>query len=192
MHKTHLIVSSIFLLLTACENSKDDSFQKLNEKVTELENRLAISEHQLFDLKNSVSDLSTKLNASDNKDRVFLIVGNNDSIPLATSIGKLTLSIKDVQPFANGSKVFLNFGNPLNTDVKDIKFNIHYGMLDKYGLPDASSEKSKEVKIIEPLKSGSWNIVDVVLENLPVTNLGYISIDSFEISTISLRSYNNK
>ena len=94
--------------------------------------------------------------------------------------------MSNIEPYASGSKVSIVFGNPLSATLNNVKFTVDYGSLDKDGLVIDTTEKSKEISLMEPLSTASWNRTKLLLESLPIKELGYIRIHDLTISSISL------
>lgn len=106
----------------------------------------------------------------------FLTPGADGYTTLKFDLGVLTVSISDVIEYANGSKVTLQFGNPLSSTINGLNVKIEYGEVDEEGLPMNENQKMKEITFNEPLRSGSWSKVSVVLEGIPSTKLGFVRV----------------
>lgn len=85
----------------------------------------------------------------------FINTGSTSFETIKTMIGTITVNIADVQPFANGSKVKLVFGNPHSANLSSVKFTIDYGSLTKEGALKDGTEKSKEITLPDTLYAGS-------------------------------------
>lgn len=182
-----IAVCILLMALVGCEGSKVESTNsELVNKVSELESRLSINEAQLHELKNQVSDVSVNELIRKFEKIVFLKVGTKEFLPITTEVGVITVNLSNIEPYANGSKVSIVFGNPLSATINNAKFTVDYGSLDKDGLVIDATEKSKEISLIEPLSAGSWNKTELLLEALPVSELGYIRIHSLTVSNIGL------
>ena len=182
-----IVLGIALVALIGCEDSKvESSNSELANKVSELESRLSINEAELFEIKNQVSDVSVNELIRKYEKIVFLKVGTKEFLPITTEVGVITVNLSNIEPYANGSKVSLVFGNPLSATINSVKFTVDYGSLDKDGLVISASEKSKEISLIEPLNAASWNKTELLLEALPINELGYIRIHSLTVSNISL------
>ena len=183
MKKT-LIVFFISFTLIAC--SKKETQEAIsstvgmngsnNSQIELLEQRIKALEdkNEWDDLFNNVIDKV-----------VFIKVGAKEFQPIKTSVGFITVSIRNIEPFASGSKVHLDFGNPTSAGLK-IKFKIDYGSLGKDGLVKKDTEKTKDVSVLETIKAASWNKTEVILDGLPNNELGYIRIHDLESPEIIL------
>ena len=85
---------------------------KSNQKIIELENRIdkidkSIDENQK---KYEFDKLISKINQF-----AFLTPGSDGYSTVSFDLGTLTVSLNDIKPYANGSKITLEFGNPLAT-----------------------------------------------------------------------------
>ena len=150
---------------TLSEQSK--TIKELTDRVSKLE------------VNNITADFMKKFDS-----QAYLETGENSFQALKTNVGYLTVNIRDVTPYANGSKVKLVFGNPLTAQIKDIKFTITYGSYDKSKLP--KEEKTKEISLPTVFYSGKWNSVDIILEGIPTAELAYMKIENFTFGIISL------
>lgn len=182
-----LFFASISLL--GCNQSLPLSkLQEQDAKINELSKKLEQTQLQFNLLKIKVSEISIN-DMFRNFDKIaFLKIGTTNFSPIVTEIGTITVHVADVEAFANGSKVTLVFGNPLSATITNVKFNVDYGTLDKDGVIKDGTEKTKEVSLPQPLNAASWNNVEVILESLPVNELGYIRVHDLNVSSISLYS----
>ncbi len=150
-------------------------------------NSLVNIENELEGLKTRITDLELHKDFDEiikNADSiVYLTIGAKGYYPIKTSIGFITVSIEDIKPFAAGSKLVLDFGNPSSAGI-DFKFKIDYGLLDAKSLPDKKFEKTKDVDVPTRLKAGHWNKVEIILDELPNNKLGYIRIHDLETKAI--------
>ena len=146
-----------------------------NSKIELLEQRIKTLED-----KKEIDDFVNSFNRV-----VFIKIGTKEFQPIQTSVGFITVSIRDIQPFASGSKIHLDFGNPTSAGLK-IKFKIDYGSFNKDGSIKKEVEKTKDVNVVDTIKSASWNKTEVILEGLPNNELGYIRIHDLESPEIIL------
>lgn len=184
---TILLIS--ILLLSGC-TEKASSANNLEERINELSTRLDTATTELDTLKKESSKVAMNEMFRSWESIAFLNTGSTNFSPIKTDVGTITVNIADIQPFANGSKVTLAFGNPLNANLSSIKFTVDYGSLDENGAVIDGTEKSKEIKLAESFNAGSWIKSPIVLEGLPFAELGYIRVHDFTISSIALRGSN--
>jgi hypothetical protein len=114
MHFICIIVLSL-TVLTSCN---DDS------KVSELENRIKSMEDQILILQKD--GIHQKID-SEYDGYTFLDPGDQGFGTIKLDIGSVTVSLKDIQEYANGSKVTLDFGNPHTAQINKVKFDVDYG-----------------------------------------------------------------
>jgi hypothetical protein len=82
----------------------------------------------------------------------------------------------NVQPYANGTRVTLRFGNLLSATINGAKAKLEWGSVDAKGSPKNESAQSREVSFTESLRAGAWTNVQVVLEGVPATELGFVRV----------------
>jgi len=105
----------------------------------------------------------------------FLKIGSDGYAPIKFDLGVLTVKIKDVQPYANSSKVTLDIGNPLGATITGLKATIQWGSVNEKG--DVLEELgSKEVTIDKNIMAGSWNTVQITLDGTEPKKLGFIRV----------------
>lgn len=185
--KTFLILILYISLLSLQGCDAKTSTTELESKVKELSAKLDATQSELDLLKKETSKVSMNDMFRDWESIAFINTGSTSFEPIKTMIGTITVNIADVQPFANGSKVKLVFGNPHSANLASVKFTIDYGSLTKEGVVKDGTEKSKEISLPDTLYAGSWASAPVVLEGLPVSELGYVRIHDLSIASISLR-----
>ena len=97
--------------LSACGSKDEDRIKGLEARLDRLEK--SIGQHDAVTLKPGMTGYSL----------------------LATDLGKVAVAIADVQPFANGSRISLDFGNPTSARLTGMKARIEWGANDRRGLP---------------------------------------------------------
>lgn len=103
-----------------------------------------------------------------------------------SDLGVLTVQITNVEPYASGSKVVLRFGNPLATNINGLKVKLDWGSVNKDGLAENDSSKSKEFTFSQSLSSGAWTSIPVVLDGVPPDKLGFVRVSSVHHTGIGL------
>lgn len=123
-----------------------------------------------------------------NMDRVaYLTPGESGYSVVQSDLGVITVSLKDIQPYANGSKITLRLGNTTSATINGAQATLDWGSADSAGLP-AGAEKSREVTFAESLPAGAWTDCKIVLEGVPPVQLGYVRVREMKHSGIRLRS----
>jgi hypothetical protein len=144
-----------------------------NTEVKELLIKVGRLEKEVQALREQMDDFQI---IRENNRIAYLTPGQSGYDSVQFSLGTLTISLVDVKPYANGSKVTLTFGNPLAATIEGLKAKIEWGSVGADGMPDNKTLKSREVTFKEKIRPGSWTKADVVLEGLPPTNLGFVRV----------------
>lgn len=169
------------------QHIKSDEFSKniseSNAKIAELENKInsLSAEVESIKSKTEFNELISRIDTT-----AYLTPGADGYSIVAFDLGKLTVHLANVIPYANGSKVTIRFGNILLVAVNGVKATIDWGEVDEKGTAKNETAKSKEVTFIETLKPGSWVPVSVVLEGTPPEKLGFIRIRNIHHTGIEL------
>lgn len=171
-----------FLVISGCQQS---------DKIAELEKRQKASEDEIAVLKVEVDamkrDASIDKMFRDIDQFAYLTPGSDGYSVIKFNLGYLTVQIADIKEYANGSKVRLKFGNPLASNINGLTGTIEWGPVDKKGSPQNDRAKSKTFSFSTSLRSGSWNNVDIVLEGVPPTDLGFVRLKGLSHSGIVLQ-----
>ncbi len=174
----------IVIFIFGCTKKEPDLKQSNLEKtVADLKVEVTGLKVEVDSLKsaNAIRSLVSNIEAV-----AYLEVGTTAFSAIKTDIGVITVNIADIKPFANGSKIKLIFGNPLNADLLGVKFKIDYGELNQDASIKEDSEKTKEVSLNNALKNGFWNKEEIILEGLSDKKLGYVRIHDLKFTQISL------
>lgn len=171
------VIVMLSVLLTAC--GQDSRIQALEAQVKELDAKTK-------ELESDVQKLSLNNIFREFEGVAYLTPGSDGYSIVRSDLGVLTVSLDNIQPYANGSKVTLRFGNLMAGTINGLKAKLQWGSLDKKGMPIDESVKSREVKFNEALRSGSWTRADVVLEGIPPTELGFVRVREVGHAGISL------
>lgn len=160
-----LICVLLLTALTACNSKAEDRMKGLESRLDRLEKQ--IGEHDAVTLKPGMTGYSL----------------------LATDLGRVAVAIADVQPFANGSRVSLDFGNPTSARLTGMKARIEYGANDSRGVPVVGGNvQSLAFTAPEPLPPGAWRQYQVDLPGVPPTQLGWVRVSAFDSGTVDLLS----
>ncbi|HVJ37199.1 MAG TPA: DUF3251 domain-containing protein [Stenotrophomonas sp.] len=117
----------------------------------------------------------------------FLRPGNDGYSLVRSDLGVLTVTLDDVQPYANGSRILLKFGNPLATTIDGLKVKLQWGSVTANDVPDPEAMREKELTFSQSLPAGAWTSLPVVLEGVPPAALGYVRVAQVAHTGISLR-----
>lgn len=182
----------VFLLLTstllsACGGGNSDLAQRV--EALELDKIEMLSEVQALkaentNLKRELMMFGLQFNLMES---VYLTPGDAGYSLLNFDLGRLTVQISDVSPYASGSKVALTFGNLTAAKVQGLKAKVEWGKVAKdSGLPEEGSTKTREVTFPEELRVGAWTRVEVILEGVPPAELGFIRVGEVGHRGVSL------
>ena len=176
------------LFLTACQN--DSKVNDLDKKLTAIENKISKMQDEIDTLKTNNEKLEKTVTINEylrNIEEVaYLTPGSAGYAKIKFDLGVLTVSLEDIKPYANGSKITLSFGNTLSAGINGLKGTFEWGKVDEKGLPVIQLTKSKEVTFSETLNAGSWTKVSVVLDGVPPAEFGFLRLKDFSHSGIKL------
>lgn len=116
----------------------------------------------------------------------FLTPETENYSTIKFDLGVLTVSLNDIVEYANGSKVTLQFGNPLASTINGLKATIDYGEVNNEGLPKNETAKTKDVVFNEAIKSGTWTSVQLVLDGIIPSKLGFVRVKDVRHTGIRL------
>lgn len=116
----------------------------------------------------------------------YLTPGADGYSIIKTRLGAITIILKDVRAYANGSRITLQIGNTTSATMTGAKATIQWGSVDNEGFVIQETEREREVTINQDLRSGRWTDVNVVLEGFQPVELGYVRIKDFEHKGIRL------
>ena len=108
----------------------------------------------------------------------FMTPGSDGYSVIRTDLGPMTVSLENIESYANGSRVTLQVGNITSATINGAKATVEWGRVSSDSAAD-NPTKSREVSFRNPLRSGSWNTISVVLEGVPPTELGFVRIRDF-------------
>ncbi len=158
-------------------------------RVDSLKREVATAKLELASLKEELAELKRQREFEkifkDFDGIAYLTPSSEGYSTIRFDLGVLTISIGNVVEYANGSRVTLQFGNPLSSTIDGLKAKIEYGEVDEKGMPHNEASKIKEVTFSDSLLSGSWTSVDVVLDGIPSSKLGFVRVR--EVSHTGIR-----
>lgn len=173
---------SLFLFLSVgCTDSKVSN--DLEKRVKELESSSASTNERLKSLERDITNIRVLSNLNED---AYLVPSAEGYSIIKWDLGIMTVRLMDVQPYANGSRVTLLFGNISGASINGLKARVKWGRVDKDGLPDLGSEKSRDVAFEKKLRGSSWTSIPIVLEGIPPAQLGYVEVSNLSHSGIEL------
>lgn len=168
------------LLLFGCDQTAN----------TTLEKKLEAANAQITLLQKDLTEQKQKREFDEliqNFDKIaYLTPGSSGYSSIKFDLGVLTVQLADVNPYANGSKVTLKFGNTLAASINGLKATIDWGKVTEKGAAINESAKSKEITFTETLRAASWTPVSVVLDGLPPNELGFVRVHDVTHTGIQL------
>lgn len=176
-----LLVIVIVISLAGC--AEDPRVGNLQREITSAKNEIASLKEEVAELKRQ---REFEQLFKDFDKIAYLTPGSEGYSTIRFDLGVLTISIGNVVEYANGSKVTLQFGNPLSSTINGLQAKIEYGEVDEKGMPQNGTTKTKEVTFSKSLRSGSWTKVSVVLDGIPSSKLGFVRVREVSHTGISL------
>ncbi len=174
-----VVIFSVFIL-TSCGDS---------QKVKDLQARIDALETKVTTLESSVADLQFSNTLRQYNKMAYLTPGSDGYNTIETTLGVLTVSLENIKPYANGSKITLNFGNVTSATLSDVKATLEWGAVDDKGLPVAEGVHARDVAFKKPFTQGAWTKAEVVLEGVPPVELGYVRVKNVTQGGIVLKVY---
>lgn len=177
-----LALSCSMFFLVGCDQSS---------KVNMLENKVLSLEKEIQNMQAEMESMKVKIVVNrvleDLEKNVYLTPGSDKYSIVKSDLGILTVSIENIVPYANGSKVTLQFGNLSSATIDGLKATLEWGAVDEKDLPDNEHAKSREISFNESLVSGAWTNSKVVLEGVPPQELGFVRLKNISHRGIRLR-----
>ena len=116
----------------------------------------------------------------------YLTPGSDGYSVVQCDLGRMTVSLKNIEPYPNGSRISLQIGNLSSANINGAQARIEWGNVDEKGTPKNEEAHSREVKFAKSLRAGAWTTVPVVLEGIPPAALGFVRVKDVTHSGISL------
>jgi hypothetical protein len=177
----HLRIAAIVVPLYVVGGCADLSqVSSLEKRVADLEKKAVTSSSEVEKLKDSVKQLEQSKSYDEfmrNFDSIaYLTPGSGGYSVIQTDLGRITVMLENVQPYANGSRVTLQFGNLTSATINGAKATVEWGSVDAKGSANNDTARTREVTFSRSLRGGSWTEVPVVLEGVPPSALGFVRI----------------
>lgn len=147
-------------------------------------------------IKTRIENLETRTRETDNrlfgrmaKDSFSAWLQPDDTgySPLETPIGRITVQMTAVKPYADGSQIILRVGNPLGATVGQMKVDLEYGQLDKNQAPIESTTREVKGRSIElNIAPATWHDVSVNLPGVTPSKLSYLSLSNAQSVTMAM------
>jgi hypothetical protein len=160
-------------MLPACSEPDERAYiSALEARIGLLDRRLAAAE--------------TRIGVANGVRSATLIVSEKDFGFLPSDVGSLALSVQNVEPYADGSRVSLRVGNTSSATITELGLKLQWGPTGPDGKPDFTASHDGEREFVNILPS-SWNMRTINLPGTPPNKLGWIDLRSPDVKGISLR-----
>jgi outer membrane murein-binding lipoprotein Lpp len=169
-------VALALLTLSACQPSAQNQQEitQLRSQVEGLSAELTAVRADITALKAELA--SQQLIASFGKS-ALLRPSDEGYSTVPFDLGVLTVQLADVEPYANGSRVSLKFGNPLASDISGLKIKLRWGKRGEEGNPNATNNnREKEFTLTQIIRAGAWTTVPLVLDSIPPADLDFVVV----------------
>lgn len=175
--------------LVACQPSGSSSHPDLSPQVAQLEKQVADLSAMLDEVRRKANTTSSVVEFKANAHPTAVFDPADPGFQLLdTGVVTLAISVDDVKPLADGSRVTFHFGNPSSAAVNDLKLQLTYGQrLENFKTFSEwdSALLTAEKKLTVAVQPGSWNPQQITLPRIRPENLGYIKM-SAHAAVISL------
>lgn len=174
------------VLLVGCSN--DAKLKVLQDELGVIRTELESTKAELAEIKSQV-DMDKLLKSFDQV--AYLTPGSDGYSVVRSDIGVFTVSIANIVPYANGSKVTLQFGNLYSGTIDGLKAKIEWGSVDEKGMPLNDVAKTRDVVFKDALIGGAWTNSQVVLEGVKPQDLGFIRVRELGHTAVRLEPVKN-
>ena len=192
-----LLFFMVAALVSGCAPTSNAPAE-LNQAVTDATKKLDQLSGRLDDLKKTNAALEQRVSTLERSDKwrdfvdtasgiAYLTPGTDGYSILKIDVGFVTVSLENVQPYANGARVALRFGNATGAILTGAKATFDWGKVDAQGNAQNETAKSRDVTFTESFTAGGWTTVNVVLEGVPPSELGFVRVRDFSHQGMSLR-----
>jgi hypothetical protein len=151
---------------------QQDAHSPEQENISWLQNRT-------FELENEVQDVMRG-----DQQYAYLTPQDHGYSGIQTTVGTLTVSLKDVSAYANGSRIRLQLGNPLTATLTRFRAHIAYGTGSAFD--SAGTTRQTDYIFREALMPGTWHTYTIDLAGIPPARLGFVTIGPMSTETITL------
>lgn len=182
-----LVALLLGLFAVAGCNYRQQSSDTSSTQIIEIKEELKAVQDELIQLKQKQEQYDFNQIVNDFDKVAYLQADDSGYSTVRYDLGVLTVQLSDVQPYANGSRVVLRFGNPLYTAVNGLKARIEWGHAKKNGSPDNESARSKDITLNETLQPGAWTNVPIVLDGIPPAQLDFVRLRNVAHTSIVLK-----
>ncbi|MBK8164556.1 MAG: DUF3251 domain-containing protein [bacterium] len=176
-----VLLCAVACIFTGC--AKESRVEYVEAEINTLRGQVDSLKARVLkiEFENSMNDFFKDL------DKFALLTPGADGYSIIqTDVGRMSISLEDVQAYASGTRVRLQFGNLTSATVNGLGAKLDWGRMKEQGGIDKATEKSREVKFTQSLRPGSWTNIQVVLEGVPPAEFGYVRISEVTHTGISM------
>ncbi len=177
------LIKLLLLLASLCFSCTQQN-QTTALQITKLEKEIEVLKSAIAELK---QDRSWDEFVKSLESTAYLTPGAGGYSVIQCDLGRMTVQLNDVKPYANGSKITLRIGNLTTATVNGAKAKIEWGSVNEKGIPINESAKNRDFNFNKPLRPGTWNHVTVILEGVPPVQLGFVRIREMTHTGIVLK-----
>lgn len=192
MKKFIVVIAATLFATSACsyidKEQEPENFESAvtpspaQAKLDELSARVDQAMQEIIALKSSPT---TK---SEDHSSGILIAGTNEQVPLKSTTGMLTVSLKSIKAAKDGATAEILIGNPQAATISGLKFMLEYGSLNSDGAVNEATKKSREVALTKKLKGGTNTPIKLNLEGLAADPANYLILSGAQYKQLDYRS----
>jgi hypothetical protein len=171
-----LVLSFVQLCCVSCDQSADTTN---SERVKKLETEQVQLKAKVDKLDSEMMGLHMALDSVKNQNSSAVFDPSSKGYQrVDTSSGSFLVSLKDIQPYADGYRLKLSIGNPSSAEYSGFSLTAKWHKsFEKMTSEDWQKEQpEKTFTYTEKLFPGSWNTVSLILSPAQKEELGYIEI----------------
>lgn len=191
MAHLRLVTGLSALFVIGCDQGSSEN--DLSARIEELESRLKLEEDYSRQLGALIRDLDSNQHEYDSAE--FDPAAAPSFRQINAGLATFAVSLQDVKPQADGSKVLFDVGNVTSATFSGAQFSVKYGTrpppedepdpFNKRRSEWRSTLKTAEIVDHGKLLPGTWNKVWLTLPGVQAEHLGYISV-SIKASTAQM------
>lgn len=138
------------------------------------------------DIQEQVKLLALRLNLQNSFGTSVLLEPSDEGFSvLKTQFGTVTVTMDEIKPHGNSTRINLRFGNATSAALHDVTVKLDWGKADKDGLREAAIG-SKEFKVLSPLRPGRWTTEVITLDRVTAQELAFVNVGAFQVGSIHL------
>jgi hypothetical protein len=163
-------------MLAGCGNSSPMSGDRSLDQA-----RLDRIEKRLSDLE--VEDIATRMKL---RSMALLQPASKGFQAISTEAGSIAVSLQNVQPYGNGSRVELDVGNLTSATINDITADVSWGTVTDKGFADKELGKREKANLEGGFPAGNWRRYILDIPAVAPAKLGYIEIENVSFGHLQM------